>query len=162
LQFQLTVNAVALFLAFVGSVIMKESPLNPIQMLWVNLIMVHISFNSGYICLTRSGNLSSHRLTPEAPAIFPLLITDNSNNVEKHRFPSHNANYNPGYDPILGPADLRYPIIDRGEAPRLEPGDRQALLDLLQRVRATAVIQLNQQPKAEELGSQRLQRLLRK
>ena len=40
LQFQLTVNVVALFLAFIGSVLLKESPLNPIQMLWVNLIMV--------------------------------------------------------------------------------------------------------------------------
>ena len=39
LQFQLTVNAVALFIAFIGSVVVKESPLNPIQMLWVNLIM---------------------------------------------------------------------------------------------------------------------------
>ncbi len=39
LQFQLTVNIVALFTAFVGSVILKESPLQPIQLLWVNLIM---------------------------------------------------------------------------------------------------------------------------
>jgi Ca2+ transporting ATPase len=33
------VNIVALFTAFVGSVILKESPLQPIQLLWVNLIM---------------------------------------------------------------------------------------------------------------------------
>jgi calcium-translocating P-type ATPase len=39
LMFQLTVNIVALFTAFVGSVILKESPLQPIQLLWVNLIM---------------------------------------------------------------------------------------------------------------------------
>lgn len=39
LQFQLTVNMVALVLAFLGAAILKESPLNPIQMLWVNLIM---------------------------------------------------------------------------------------------------------------------------
>jgi Ca2+ transporting ATPase len=43
LQFQLTVNAVALFVAFIGSALLKESPLNPIQMLWVNLIMVLLS-----------------------------------------------------------------------------------------------------------------------
>jgi magnesium-transporting ATPase (P-type) len=39
LQFQLTVNIVAVFMAFLGGVILRESPLNPIQMLWVNLIM---------------------------------------------------------------------------------------------------------------------------
>ena len=39
LQFQITVNIVALFTAFVGSVILKESPLQPVQLLWVNLIM---------------------------------------------------------------------------------------------------------------------------
>lgn len=35
----MTVNIVALVTAFVGSVILKESPLEPIQLLWVNLIM---------------------------------------------------------------------------------------------------------------------------
>lgn len=39
LQFQLTVNVVALVLAFTGAAVLKESPLNPIQMLWINLIM---------------------------------------------------------------------------------------------------------------------------
>lgn len=39
LQFQLTVNVVALMTAFVGSVILKESPLAAVQLLWVNLIM---------------------------------------------------------------------------------------------------------------------------
>lgn len=39
LQFQLTVNFVALVLAFLGAAVLKESPLNPIQMLWINLIM---------------------------------------------------------------------------------------------------------------------------
>ena len=39
LQFQITVNLVALFTAFVGAVILKQSPLQPIQLLWVNLIM---------------------------------------------------------------------------------------------------------------------------
>lgn len=39
LQFQLTVNFCALIMAFVGAAVLKESPLNPIQMLWVNLIM---------------------------------------------------------------------------------------------------------------------------
>jgi Ca2+ transporting ATPase len=39
LQFQLTVNVVAMFIVFFGSVVLKDSPLNAVQMLWVNLIM---------------------------------------------------------------------------------------------------------------------------
>ena len=39
LQFQLTVNIVALISAFIGSWISRESPLKPIQLLWVNMIM---------------------------------------------------------------------------------------------------------------------------
>jgi len=39
LQFQLTVNVVAVFCAFLGACIVKESPLRAVQMLWVNLIM---------------------------------------------------------------------------------------------------------------------------
>mmetsp|Transcript_16509 Transcript_16509/g.28037 ORF Transcript_16509/g.28037 Transcript_16509/m.28037 type:complete len:1044 (+) Transcript_16509:329-3460(+) len=39
LQFQLTINVVALIISFIGSVIMWDSPLQPIQLLWVNLIM---------------------------------------------------------------------------------------------------------------------------
>lgn len=38
-QFQLTINVVALFMAFIGAVVTSSSPLNSIQMLWVNLIM---------------------------------------------------------------------------------------------------------------------------
>lgn len=39
LQFQLTVNMVAIFMAILGATFIKESPLTPVQMLWVNLIM---------------------------------------------------------------------------------------------------------------------------
>jgi P-type Ca2+ transporter type 2B len=39
LQFQLTVNVVAMFIVFFGGVIVKEPPLTSVQMLWVNLIM---------------------------------------------------------------------------------------------------------------------------
>jgi Ca2+ transporting ATPase len=39
LQFQITVNIVAVFMAFMGGVVLRESPLTSIQMLWVNLIM---------------------------------------------------------------------------------------------------------------------------
>ncbi|XP_060075457.1 plasma membrane calcium-transporting ATPase 2-like isoform X2 [Ylistrum balloti] len=39
LQFQLTVNVVAVLVAFFGACIINDSPLKAIQMLWVNLIM---------------------------------------------------------------------------------------------------------------------------
>ena len=39
LQFQLTTNVVAIVVVFFGSVLLKDSPLNAVQMLWVNLIM---------------------------------------------------------------------------------------------------------------------------
>lgn len=38
-QFQLTVNFVTLVMVFVGGVVLRESPLNLIQMLWNNFIM---------------------------------------------------------------------------------------------------------------------------
>ena len=38
-QFQLTTNVVAVFMTSLGGIILKDSPLNAIQMLWVNLIM---------------------------------------------------------------------------------------------------------------------------
>lgn len=39
LQFQLTCNVVAVFMTLLGGCILKDAPLNAIQMLWVNLIM---------------------------------------------------------------------------------------------------------------------------
>lgn len=39
LQFQLSVNVVAMFMCFFGTVILKDSPLNAVQLLWVNLVM---------------------------------------------------------------------------------------------------------------------------
>lgn len=39
LQFQLTVNILALVVAFVGGVVLTNSPLAAIQFLWVNMIM---------------------------------------------------------------------------------------------------------------------------
>lgn len=38
-QFQMTINIVALVLTFVGSVVLSSSPLTAVQMLWINLIM---------------------------------------------------------------------------------------------------------------------------
>ena len=39
LQFQLTVNVVAVITTFVSAVILKEAILSAVQMLWINLIM---------------------------------------------------------------------------------------------------------------------------
>lgn len=39
LQFQMTVNLSVLLLVIVGILFYGESPLNPVQLLWVNLIM---------------------------------------------------------------------------------------------------------------------------
>jgi len=39
LQFQLTVNIVALILVFVGSIVLQDAPFTAVQMLWVNIIM---------------------------------------------------------------------------------------------------------------------------
>lgn len=39
LQFQITVSLVALWTAFIGSVVLQDSPLQAIQLLWVNLII---------------------------------------------------------------------------------------------------------------------------
>lgn len=39
LQFQLTVNVNALIFTVVGAILLKESPLQAIQLLWVNMIM---------------------------------------------------------------------------------------------------------------------------
>ena len=39
LQFQLTVNVVAMFIVFCGALLLSDEALTPVQMLWVNLIM---------------------------------------------------------------------------------------------------------------------------
>lgn len=39
IQFQLTTNVVAVFMSLLGGIVLKDSPLNCIEMLWVNLIM---------------------------------------------------------------------------------------------------------------------------
>lgn len=38
LQFQLTVNVVAVVVAFVGACAIQDTPLKAVQMLWVNLV----------------------------------------------------------------------------------------------------------------------------
>jgi Ca2+ transporting ATPase len=38
-QFQLTVNVVAVSITFVGAALIEREVIKPIQMLWINLIM---------------------------------------------------------------------------------------------------------------------------
>jgi len=59
LQFQLTVNITACSLACVGAAVLTESPLNAIQMLWVNLIMD--SFASLALATEDPNNALLHR-----------------------------------------------------------------------------------------------------
>lgn len=39
IQFQLTANIVALVMSFLGALLLRKSPLNSIEMLWVNIII---------------------------------------------------------------------------------------------------------------------------
>jgi len=61
LQFQLTVNVVAVILAFVGACTSGDSPLKAIQMLWVNLIMDSLA------ALALATELPSDELLTRAP-----------------------------------------------------------------------------------------------
>lgn len=53
LQFQLTINLVALVVAFVAAVTTGQMPLNVLQLLWVNLIMDALAAlgNAQAVCL---------------------------------------------------------------------------------------------------------------
>lgn len=59
LQFQLTVNVSALVISFLGSCVWRESPLKPIQLLWVNLIMD--TFGALALATERPRNYLLHR-----------------------------------------------------------------------------------------------------
>lgn len=62
LQFQLTVNAVALVIAFVFAAIGKGEPLTPVQLLWVNLIQ------DTFAALALATEKPSEELLEEKPA----------------------------------------------------------------------------------------------
>lgn len=61
IQFQLSVNIVAMFMAFLGGVLIKESPLTAIQLLWVNLIM------DTFASLALATELPAHDVLQRAP-----------------------------------------------------------------------------------------------
>jgi len=76
LQFQLTANVVTLFISFISSVVLKETPFKAVQLLWVNLIMDSL----GALALA-TGNphptiLNRPVLGRSAPLISDLMITN--------------------------------------------------------------------------------------
>lgn len=144
LQFQLTVNFVALVMAFVGGAILRESPLNAIQMLWVNLIM---------------DTLASLALATEPPSDELLnrmpysrnesLITSNMwKNIISQGLVQiailGTLLFKGTFVDQLRPIDPEHPILDRRE--RLELRNGQTLLDVLQRVRIATGLQRDQRP----------------
>ena len=62
LQFQLTVNVGALLISFVSAVLLSESPLQPVQLLWVNLIM------DTFAALALATELPTPKLLDRAPS----------------------------------------------------------------------------------------------
>jgi magnesium-transporting ATPase (P-type) len=67
-QFQLTINLVALVVAFVAAVTTGEMPLNVLQLLWVNLIMDALAALGNFSLPMRSlymDQLFGFRLTKE-------------------------------------------------------------------------------------------------
>ena len=67
LQFQLTVNVVAVVVAFIGACAIQDSPLKAVQMLWVNLIMDTLA----------SLALATELPTPELLNRYNSFIADN-------------------------------------------------------------------------------------
>ncbi|XP_031422337.1 plasma membrane calcium-transporting ATPase 3 isoform X2 [Clupea harengus] len=114
LQFQLTVNVVAVIVAFTGACITQDSPLKAVQMLWVNLIMDTFASlalateppteslllrkpygrNNPLISLTMMKNILGHGIY-QLVIIFTLLFAgerifniDNGRNAPLHSPPS--------------------------------------------------------------------------
>ncbi|XP_067880287.1 plasma membrane calcium-transporting ATPase 3-like isoform X6 [Heterodontus francisci] len=114
LQFQLTVNVVAVIVAFTGACITQDSPLKAVQMLWVNLIMDTFASlalatepptdalllrrpygrNKPLISRTMMKNILGHSIY-QLTVIFSLLFTgetwfdiDSGRNAPLHSLPS--------------------------------------------------------------------------
>uniref|UniRef100_A0A4W6CIH0 Calcium-transporting ATPase n=1 Tax=Lates calcarifer TaxID=8187 RepID=A0A4W6CIH0_LATCA len=102
LQFQLTVNVVAVIVAFTGACITQDSPLKAVQMLWVNLIMDTLSLllrkpygrDKPLISRTMMKNILGHAVY-QLVIIFTLLFAgetffdiDSGRNAPLHSPPS--------------------------------------------------------------------------
>uniref|UniRef100_A0A183A8C7 Cation_ATPase_C domain-containing protein n=1 Tax=Echinostoma caproni TaxID=27848 RepID=A0A183A8C7_9TREM len=82
LQFQLTVNVVAIIVAFAGACFLDDSPLKAIQMLWVNLIMDTLA------SLALATEQPSPELLERAPygRTQPLISQQMAKNILGHSF----------------------------------------------------------------------------
>uniref|UniRef100_A0AAF5I4Q7 Calcium-transporting ATPase n=1 Tax=Strongyloides stercoralis TaxID=6248 RepID=A0AAF5I4Q7_STRER len=82
LQFQLTVNVVAVVVAFVGACAIQDTPLKAVQMLWVNLIMDTLA------SLALATELPSEELLKRKPygRTSPLISRTMSKNILGHAF----------------------------------------------------------------------------
>lgn len=74
IQFQLTVNVVALVIAFVGAVTQRGTPLKAVQLLWVNLIMD--TFAALALGTEKPTDILLHRRPygRESPLLSPIMI----------------------------------------------------------------------------------------
>ncbi|CEF71354.1 Plasma membrane calcium-transporting ATPase 3 [Strongyloides ratti] len=82
LQFQLTVNVVAVVVAFVGACAIQDTPLKAVQMLWVNLIMDTLA------SLALATELPNEELLKRKPygRTSPLISRTMSKNILGHAF----------------------------------------------------------------------------
>uniref|UniRef100_A0A0N5A725 Calcium-transporting ATPase n=1 Tax=Parastrongyloides trichosuri TaxID=131310 RepID=A0A0N5A725_PARTI len=82
LQFQLTVNLVAVVVAFVGACAIRDTPLKAVQMLWVNLIMDTLA------SLALATELPTEELLKRKPygRTSPLISRTMSKNILGHAF----------------------------------------------------------------------------
>ncbi|CAD7699211.1 unnamed protein product [Ostreobium quekettii] len=74
LQFQLTVNVVAVLTACAGALWLKESPLSAVQMLWVNLIMDSLASLSLATEAPKDDVLDSVPYDPLASLVTPTVL----------------------------------------------------------------------------------------
>ncbi|VDO45110.1 unnamed protein product, partial [Onchocerca flexuosa] len=82
LQFQLTVNVVAVVVAFVGACAIQDTPLKAVQMLWVNLIMDTLA------SLALATEMPTEDLLKRKPygRTSPLISRTMSKNILGHAF----------------------------------------------------------------------------
>jgi hypothetical protein len=118
LVFQLTVNVVAILVAFIGACVLRESPLRAVQLLWVNLIMdtfAALALATEVCCpavwrlvgreatlaiFDRMGGAVAHAGAPGTQALWPQQTL---------AFTGHAAP-NPGYPACAALPDLGVPV----------------------------------------------------
>lgn len=74
LQFQLTINVVAVATAVAGVAVLSESPLNAVQLLWVNLIMDSLASLSLATEAPTDGMLAMQPFSSTTPLLTPTCV----------------------------------------------------------------------------------------